>query len=85
MDATVFLCPWDEIRHAARPGQSLTEDTVSYVYVGGVWQPKDHTSAVPICWDKIENHRNVGVNVLFNDGDVQWVRLKQWNKIKPER
>jgi hypothetical protein len=83
-NSPVFRCPWDEIRHSARPGESLTEDTVSYVYAGGgIWQSENYTNVVPVCWDKTENHRNIGVNVLFNDGRVRWLRLAQWNKIKP--
>jgi prepilin-type processing-associated H-X9-DG protein len=81
----MLQCPWDTIRHSARPVEPLTEDTVSYVYAGGgTWKSEVHTNVVPICWDKIENHRNVGVNVLFNDGHVQWLRLVQWNQIKPK-
>jgi prepilin-type processing-associated H-X9-DG protein len=55
------------------------------VYAGGTLQSESYTNIVPICWDKIENHRNIGVNVLFNDGHVEWVRLKRWEKIKPAK
>ena len=82
-DSTVFLCPWDEVRHAARPGEPLTEDTVSCVYKGSRWEAGNPANAVPVCWDKIENHHGIGVNVLFNDGHVEWVPLKRWKKIKP--
>ncbi len=84
-DATVFLCPWDEIRHAARPGAALTEDSVSYVYKGSLWQPGSSANAVPICWDKIVNHHSIGVNVLFKDGHVEWIRLKRWEEIRPDK
>jgi hypothetical protein len=83
-DATVFLCPWDDTRHAAHPGEPLTEDTVSYVYKGSLWQSAGPASAIPICWDKIENHRSIGLNVLFKDGHVEWMRFKEWEKIRPK-
>jgi len=82
-DVAVFLCPYDQIRHKAGVGEPLTEDSVSYVYKGSLWQPGSPANAVPICWDKIENHRSIGLNVLFKDGHVEWVRLKRWEKIKP--
>ena len=81
----IFHCQKDSGRLVARAGKPPTEDTVSYVYKPGPWQPAIYTNDVPICWDKPENHGTQGLNVLFNDGHVQWVTLRQWNKIKPDK
>jgi prepilin-type processing-associated H-X9-DG protein len=78
-------CPWDDIRHTARSDEPLTEDTVSYVYAGGTLHSESYTNVVTICWDKIENHNNIGLNVLFNDGHVQWMTIRQWEKIRPAK
>lgn len=80
----IFHCPKDKNRHAKRVNEPLTENTCSYVYVGGVWQPGAGTNEVPICWDKPENHGSQGLNVLFNDGHVSWLTLEAWQKIRPD-
>lgn len=79
----LFRCREDKARHEPVYDKPLDEDHCSYTYVGGVWQSKDNTNAVPICWDKDGNHRGRGLNVLFSDIHVQWMSLEQWQKIKP--
>jgi prepilin-type processing-associated H-X9-DG protein len=80
-----FHCPKDTKRRVARIGEPLTEDTCSYIYVGGVWLREPATNAVPICWDKPENHGSQGLNVLFNDGHVQWLTLEEWQRIRTDK
>ena len=71
----IFHCPKDQTRREPRPDEVLTEDTVSYEYIGGVWQG---TNEAPVCWDKPGNHGGDGLNVLFNDGHVEFMKLDRW-------
>jgi prepilin-type processing-associated H-X9-DG protein len=91
-----FHCPVDRIRHEADTNAPLDEAHCSYVYIGGVWarssrsvdsesQSKAVARTVPVCWDKPENHDNWGLNVLFNDGHLEWMDLGEWEKIRPDK
>lgn len=81
--SSVLHCYADKTRHVADPGEPITEDTCSYIYVPTTWQAGTNTNLLPVCWDKPGNHGTSGMNVLFNDGHVEFVTLERWEAIKP--
>ena len=81
----VFVCTADAKRRTANAGEALTEDTCSYVYIPTAWQSRTDTNLLPVCWDKPGNHGTNGLNVLFNNGHVDWLTREQWEAIRPDR
>lgn len=63
----VYVCPSTSDKKA-KPGEKLTEDTVSYVYFGGFTEAD--SVDIPLAFDKIGNHEKY-VNILFVDGHVK--------------
>ena len=61
----------------AKSSQALTEDTVDYVYVGGLTEKSD--SNTPILYDKSGNHQDFG-NVGTVDGAAKGIAGKDWKK-----
>lgn len=78
----VFHCVKDRFGRVPELGKPLDEDHCSYVYFPGA--SPNVTNDAPICWDKPANHGPTGMNVLFNDGHVEWVTLERWEKIRPK-
>ena len=81
-DYGVYRCPSvtmeskDFKRH-----ESLTEENVDYVYIGGLNTKSDRK--LPLIYDKANNHGYYG-NVLFADGIVEGIEGDPWTKnIKP--
>ena len=88
-DLYVYQCPSFRKREEkenskkSRSEPPLSEDNVSYEYLGGykVSNSKD----IPIAWDKANNHRDYG-NVLYIDGRVIGYNGTDWLKnTKKER
>ena len=63
----VYVCPSTDTK-PARNGDTLTEDTVSYVYFGGFTEAD--SVYIPLAFDKPGNHDKY-VNILFLDGHVK--------------
>ena len=78
-DYAVFICPSTKTV-CGKDKQPLTEETVDYVYIGGLTDKSDPKS--PILYDKPGNHEDFG-NVVFADGTVNNFSGKNWTeKIK---
>jgi len=60
-----------------KSSQALTEDTVDYVYVGGLNEKSAPNT--PILYDKSGNHQDFG-NVGTVDGTVKGIAGKDWMK-----
>lgn len=73
-NAKIYVCPSCDTVPAA-PGEPLTEETVDYVYRGGLSE-SDSVDLGLIC-DKAENHRNYG-NILYLDGHVSGFADPSW-------
>ncbi|NOY75164.1 MAG: DUF4190 domain-containing protein [Kiritimatiellaeota bacterium] len=69
----IYVCPSSKTKAAAY-GESLTEDTVDYVYIGN-HSENDSTDA-EIAYGKDGNHRGYR-NVLYLDGHVKGWRLNK--------
>ncbi len=77
-DPKIFVCPSSGTK-PARPGQTLAEDTVDYIYLGGFSAIKSKLPSVtPLAFDKPGNHKNE-VNVLFMDGHVERIRAPRYD------
>ena len=72
---SVYVCPSGKTAKGKDNNQPLTEQTVDYVYVGGLNEKSDPNA--PILYDKSGNHKDFG-NVGTVDG-----KFKDWmGKIK---
>lgn len=74
----VYVCPGDTRRHAAKAGEPLTENTVSFRYNGG--HSEDEPSNTIIAYDKPGDHDRFG-NVLFLDGHVKGFAGGNWLEV----
>lgn len=74
-DSKIYICPLDD--RMSKEDGSLTEDTLSYVYVGGL----NETSGanMPIAYDKPSPEKKFG-NVLYVDGHVKGYSGIDWMK-----
>lgn len=74
-------CPSDFNWRSPSSIDELSEDNCSYVYAAGRGLIEGNTNAVPVCWDKADNHLK-GLNVLFLDGHVQFLTFAQWEAVQ---
>lgn len=65
-DTRIYTCPSAKVT-PAEEGQPLSEETVSYVYLGGFTE--SDSADMPLAFDKPSNHKD-SVNVLYLDGHV---------------
>lgn len=75
-DFTCYICPsaTDD-----KGSGNLTEDTCSYIYLGGTDPAGEQApSKLPVVFDKPGNHRK-GVNVGFADGHVEQIDLPRYH------
>ena len=75
-DFTCYICPsaTDD-----KGSGNLTEDTCSYIYLGGTDLAKEQApSKLPVVFDKPGNHRK-GVSVGFADGHVEQIDLPRYH------
>ena len=83
LNPMVFVCPTSG---TAPPGQDVQADpkrskewinaNSDYVYLGGSLPGKvlsNSPADMILLHDKFENHEEEGINILFNDGHVEWV------------
>jgi len=75
-DYTVYGCPSIK-KGKGKDNQSLTEESVDYVYIGGLNTKSDPKQ--PLMYDKANNHGYYG-NVLFADGTVQGIYGNPWTQ-----
>jgi hypothetical protein len=72
----IYICPrTNTVR--GKGTQPLTEDTVDYVYIGGLNEKSAPNT--PILYDKLGNHEDFG-NVGTVDGTVKGISEKYWMK-----
>ncbi len=71
----IYTCP--STNTVARDGIKLTEETVSYVYIGGY--NESNSPDTPIAYDKPNNHNKYG-NVLYADGHIKGYDGADWMK-----
>ena len=75
-DYAVYTCPSTNTVKG-KEEQPLTEDTVDYVYIGGLTTKSD--TKQPLMYDKANNHGYYG-SVLFADGTVQGIYGNPWTQ-----
>jgi len=75
-DYKVFICPSTGTAPASSPA-SLSEENVSYIYLGSGLKDSPENADKPLVCDKPDNHRKYG-NVLFCDGHVQGYPGTKW-------
>ena len=70
----IYTCP--STKTVSKDGEKLTEENVSYVYVGG-YNIESTPLDTAIAYDKPNNHKKYG-NILFTDGHVQGYAGAKW-------
>jgi len=55
----------------------------SYIYAGAGLDPKKVTPKTILAYENLDHHES-GMNVLYADGTVEWVRLKRAKQILAE-
>jgi hypothetical protein len=79
-DHSVYACPSGKTAKSKDNNQPLTEQTVDYVYVGGLNEKSDPNA--PVLYDKPGNHKDYG-NAGTVNGKVKSIYGKDWmGKIK---
>jgi hypothetical protein len=74
IDYLVYTCP-SSLKTKGKGNQPLTEDTVDYVYIGGLNDKSDPNT--PILYDKPNNHEFFG-NIGRVDGTINGIYGKPW-------
>lgn len=69
-DSKLYTCRASKTVQAALPGAKLTDDNVSFIYIGG--HGETDGPEIPIAIDRLGNHKDF-VNVLFADGHVEGI------------
>lgn len=72
-DYKIYTCPSNPMATPGKDNEPLTEDSVDYVFRGGLNETL--SADTPIAWDKDRNHKNYK-NILYIDGHVQGKILK---------
>lgn len=54
---------------------------LSYIYIGGHLNAVTVSKTTVVAYEPLANHDGDGANVLFGDGDVQWIGKQSWPKI----
>lgn len=83
LNPEVFMCPTADsalpqaIRGAKVEDQAAwVSANADYVYVGAAMNSGMPAEKI-LAYEKIENHEQEGINILFNDGHVEWVTMPQ--------
>lgn len=74
---TVFICPSIKTVRGKNK-EPLTEETLDYVYIGGLNTKSDPN--LPIVYDKAKNHGKYFGNVLFVDGTIKGIYGDPWTQ-----
>lgn len=87
LNPDVFVCPASgtaipppDIGRDPRRAKDWINANADYVYLGGVGPGKvniNHPADTVLAHEKFENHEEEGINILFNDGHVEWMILPQ--------
>ncbi|MGA2497351.1 MAG: DUF3352 domain-containing protein [Tepidisphaeraceae bacterium] len=78
LPAEVFICPETgkavpaDIAHDKKKYAEWVNANSDYVYLGATMKAADGADKI-LVYEKLENHNGEGVNVLFNDGHVEWM------------
>lgn len=75
-DYKIFVCPSTDVA-PGKGKEALTEDNVSYIYLGSGLKDEDKNSDEAILCDKLPNHKKFG-NTLFGDGHVTGYPGEKW-------
>ena len=83
----VFLCPTSdtdppppEVRQDKQKLAEWVNGNADYVYVGQHYDQRAAAETV-IAYEKLDNHERQGMNLLFNDGHVEWMFLADAQKL----
>ena len=83
LPAKAFICPAgdneipDDLANRTDDAQAQwVVQHSDYVYLGANIKPAGDPNAI-LAYEKLENHRGEGTNILFEDGHVQWCPLAQ--------
>jgi prepilin-type processing-associated H-X9-DG protein len=77
LNVEVFVCPSGntdvplDARNDPKKGAAWVNEHADYVYLGAGKRDGGNPEII-ICYEKMENHENQGMNILFNDGHVAW-------------
>ncbi|HZL38224.1 MAG TPA: hypothetical protein VFC78_23115 [Tepidisphaeraceae bacterium] len=67
----IFVCPSDQHTTAS---SGLSADSLSYVYLGNGLTETTASTKI-IAYDRLGSHGKDGINVLYGDATVQWVKM----------
>jgi len=73
LEPKLFVCP--SSKHVAGSLSNLNEWT-DYVYIQGL--SATNNAHIPLAYELPINHNGEGVNVLYNDGTVRWLNLRDY-------
>jgi prepilin-type processing-associated H-X9-DG protein len=83
----VFVCPstGTTLPRGLQPAQlaQWTQENSNYVYVGKGLK-NSATAETVVCYEKLEDHDNDGINVLFGDGHVEFIQREQAKVLIPD-
>ncbi len=78
LNAEVFLCPDSgkaipaDIARDKKKYAEWVNANSDYVYLGATMKAADPAERI-LAYEKLENHNGEGVNILYNDGHVEWM------------
>jgi prepilin-type processing-associated H-X9-DG protein len=83
---TVLICPSgpnevpaDVLAGTPEQRAKWAQDGGDYVYLGATMNANTPADFI-LAHEKIDNHEQEGLNVLFNDGHVEWMTMHAWQQ-----
>jgi prepilin-type processing-associated H-X9-DG protein len=84
MSPEVFVCPSGNtaVPGGLNPQQQAkwVDENSDYIYLGATMKANMDSETI-LAYEKPNNHDNQGVNVLFNDGHVDWYPMPVFEQV----